>query len=171
MKTLLFVIVSCAVAFSSPCQSLARDWQTYENSRFGFQFNYPSSVFHPGEGAANNDGQQFYGSDDQAIIIAFGRYNVLELTPKAYLDSVKSDSNLIERVTYERVARDWVVISGFVGQDVYYEKTIFSCSGEVLNSLVLVYSADLKPKIDPLVGPITKSLTPGVGYGTPEDCQ
>lgn len=171
MKTLKLIVFGWAIVVASAFQSLAQDWQTYKNSRFGFQFNYPSSVFRPVSEAANDDGLRFQDSDGQAIVLAFGRYNVLEHSPKTYLDWVKSDSDQIEKVTYERVRHDWIVVSGFVGKDVYYEKTIFSCSREVLNSVVMIYSASLKPKLDPLVGPITKSLAPGSGYGTPENCQ
>lgn len=171
MKPLLLLWLGWVTVISFTFHCSAQDWQTYKNSRFGFQLGYPSSAFRPGVEAANDDGLQFHYLDGRARILAFGGYNVLEHTPNSYLKWIKSESDRVENVTYERVTRDWIIVSGFIGPDVYYEKTIFSCSAEVMNSVVLIYSASLKPKLDPLVGPITKSLTPGVGYGTPEGCQ
>ncbi|MEP0944915.1 MAG: hypothetical protein ABJH63_02185 [Rhizobiaceae bacterium] len=171
MRILGTFLLFWVVAACSPCQSEAQNWQTYKNARFGFHFKFPTKNFAPVGEAANNDGQVFETSDGQAQIVAYGSYNALEHTPKSYLQWMKAESSQLEEVTYERAARDWIVVSGFVGQNVYYQKTIFSCFGEVMNSLVLVYPISQKPIFDPMVGPIAKSLSPGLGYGTPTDCR
>ncbi|MEP0942448.1 MAG: hypothetical protein ABJH63_05150 [Rhizobiaceae bacterium] len=84
---------------------------------------------------------------------------------------MKVESSQLVEVIFERATRDWIVLSGFVGKKVYYQKTIFSCIGEVMNRLVLFYPISQNPLFGPMVGLIAKSLPPGLGYGTPTDCR
>ena len=49
--------------------------QTYENSRFGFSFGYPSN-WQLGEAPTNNDGRTITSSSGEVTCRAFGFYNI-----------------------------------------------------------------------------------------------
>ena len=48
-----------------------------------------------------------------------------------------------EDITYQPRGRSWFVLSGHRGDQIYYVKTIFSCSGRVVNIFAIAY---LKPR-------------------------
>jgi len=43
------------------------------------------------------------------------------------------------------------VLSGHRGDQIYYEKTIFSCSGRVVNIFAIAYPAAERRRFDPVV--------------------
>ena len=53
-----------------------KDWQVYENSRYGFQVSYPAG-WTLGEAPTNNDGRELISPDGDATCHAYGFYNSL----------------------------------------------------------------------------------------------
>jgi len=170
MKITTFIFLATTMMMVTVAQSARAEWRDYKNSRFGFEFSYPADLFSPGSAPANDDGRTFETVDGEANITVWGSYNVLDQTPRSYLNWVKQEADVVDEVTYQRVKNNWVVVSGFKGHMIYYEKTIFSCGGQVMNSIALYYPVTKEKVFNPLVGRITKSLSPGIGYGSPEEC-
>ncbi len=143
-------------------------WTYYKNGRFGFKVSYPTCMFKPGPEPENSDGLVFTSEDGRASFTAYGSHNALDFTPQTYSDWSKRDT---DTVTYERVKQNWIVLSGYRGDMVFYKKTIFSCGNQIMNTVYWVYPTEQKHLYDPIVGPMTKSLVPGAGWGTPDDCK
>ena len=159
---LTFVII--VLAGSLPARA---EWQVYENPRFGFTFTYPAHIFTPEPEPENGDGNRFFSIDAEAVLTVWGSYNALDQTPRTYFKWARDEIGVVDNVTYKRIAKDWMVISGFKGDLVYYEKTIFSCNFDRLTSISITYPASRKKDYDGLIGKITKSLDPG----RPDGCQ
>ena len=56
-----------------------------------------------------------------------------------------------EDVTYEPRGRSWFVVSGYRGDQIYYEKVIFSCGGRIVNILAIAYPEARRELFDPIV--------------------
>jgi hypothetical protein len=56
--------------------------------------------------------------------------------------------------------RSWFVLSGYPGDDIYYEKVIFSCGGQVVNVMRL-YPTEQWDLYDPVVERMEDTFKPG----------
>lgn len=162
----------CVFLLSVFCVSralAAEGWVSYVNERFGFGVEVPPG-FQAQEAPANDDGRSFLSQDGATSLLVFGGYNVLDQSPETLLADLVRDDSMFTSVTAQRLGRDWVAVSGTLGDTIVYQKTLFSCAGAVLNSLVLTYPAASRSQVDPIVARLSESLKAGRGFGTPEDC-
>jgi serine/threonine-protein kinase len=56
-----------------------------------------------------------------------------------------------ERVTYRRRERDWLAVSGFKGNRIFYRKAILACGGKVWHHIEFEYPASQKQEMDAFV--------------------
>ncbi len=54
-------------------------------------------------------------------------------------------------ITYERAGRTWIVVSGFVGNRIFYRKAILACGGRAWHYLEFEYPAAQKRAFDAFV--------------------
>ncbi len=141
----------------------ANEWKTYQNGRFGFTVSYPAHLFTMQPPPENNDGRRF-NADDDAYFITYGRFNTDFWTSIKPFQADKLKSDGYEKVTYKKAGKDWLVLSGYRGNDIFYEKYIFSCKFTVINVLYIVYDKTLNSKYSPLISRLNKGFKPGVGY-------
>lgn len=152
MRSATAVLLS-ALLISAPAAA-----ETYVNARFGTAVEFPAEVFgQPQPPPDNGDGQR-WRSPDGAELAVFGSHNALERTPADFFAELVADRKQLTKLTYSRIEDRWAVVSGFAGQDVYYEKYLFGEGDEIIHGLSLRYPTALKAKYDPLVGPIANSL-------------
>ncbi len=150
-------------------EASSEEWRSYLNGRFGISVDVPAE-FQAQEAPTNDDGRLFSSVTSGASLLVFGAYNVFDQSPAAYLSELVSSPDVFTSVEYQRQGRDWIVASGFLGDDIVYQKTVFSCGGEVLSTLILTYPKSDKTRMDPVVTRVSKSLKAGRGYGTPDGC-
>lgn len=127
----------------------------YVNDRFGTSVAYPGDVFTTMQAPPDNDDGQTWLSPDGATLTVFAEYNVFEETPKSLVAGAKADSS--REITYSRYGPDWAVVSGFDGDDVFYERYLFGAQ-DVIHTVIIRYPKTVKAKYDPLVGAIASSL-------------
>lgn len=139
--------------------SAIADQLTYENARFGTVFTLPAHMFTAIDPPpVNNDGIRFL-SDDGAVLSVFGQFNVFDETPEQMrqrLAGYRAENG--ESVTYEAAGDDWLVLSGFSGADIYYERYEFGRDG-VIHGAVLVHPAADKARYQRLVESFAERLT------------
>jgi hypothetical protein len=63
-------------------------------------------------------------------------------------------------MTYVPQGRSWFVISGYRGDDIYYEKVMFSCGGGVVNVFAISYPERQRHLYDPVVEQMEDSFRP-----------
>jgi hypothetical protein len=124
----------------------------YVNRRFGFTVGYPSN-FHPQGVSGNGDGQEFVSLDGTASLRAWGEENLQRQTLADHLrDSV---SALGINVTYQRLKRDFYVVSGYAGGKIVYLRV--TLRKDTFWAFLLSYNRNASRNYDALPARITKS--------------
>ena len=142
--------ISLSLALAAP--AVAKPF-IYTNARFGTSVTFPRDIFVDRlPPPANSDGMTFTAAD-RASLAVYGSYNALEQTPAQLADFSSEGMN----VTYRKVGKDWVVLSGHDGNSIFYQRLEFGRSG-VIHAFLLKYPATAKAKYDPLIGRIADSL-------------
>ncbi len=128
-------------------------WQTYVNDRFGMRFDYPADVFSPLEEPQNGDGRSFASSD--ATLQIFGTHNTLNDSPASMKREMVGMQDY-EEVTYSPSGRNWLVLSGYRGERIFYEKYFFR--GDVIAAFAMEFPAGRKPFYAPIIERIEDSF-------------
>ena len=129
---------------------------TYQNARFGFFVDIPAPGFQPQGESDNGDGQAFLSIDGKSEIVASGGWLMEPDAPcsaGSYLESAA-------QVTYTHSKGEVSVVSGIIGDDVFYRKTIrvgSSEPGRCLN-LSITYPASQKNEMDEIVKNVSKGF-------------
>lgn len=153
MKHVLKIVA--ALAFIMLGQTATAEPLTYRNERFGTSATFPADIFRDQqEPPQNGDGLTWHSTDGASLAI-FGSHNVRDETPRSR--QAKANAAGDRDVTYSKTGKDWLVLSGFEGESVFYERYLFTASGSV-HAIVLKYPRSLKTKYDPLAGKIASSL-------------
>lgn len=156
MPARAFAAVLLALAAVPAAQA---DSLTYVNDRFGTTLTFPLDIFDAIDPPpANGDGRRFR-SNDGAELAAYGQFNTLDQTPETLIEW---DTDIVEKnggaVTYSASGKDWAVVSGKQGDDIFYQRHEFNQDGSVIHSMEMRYPAAWSARYDPLVGGIADSL-------------
>ncbi|MFN3926008.1 MAG: hypothetical protein ACK4QL_01505 [Pseudanabaenaceae cyanobacterium] len=133
------------------------NYRRYCNSRFGFCVDY-LKTFRIDPPPANGDGRRFTHGNLEMIVS--GRFNVFQQN----LDSVRRESIFCANgirpiVTYQFVGKNFFVVSGFCGNQIFYRKVYVG--RENINSLYFQYPKHDKNLYDSLVTHIANSFQAG----------
>lgn len=145
-------------------------WITYENTRFGYRFYYPSALFKAGELPESGGGQTFTSTDGRAKIVVFATHNSENYSPAQYRNIILKDFGGYDRMDYSPSGQSWFVLSGFRGENIYYQKVMFSCGNRVINALSITFPTAEKPHYEELIEIIEDHFKPGRGADSPAGC-
>ena len=151
LLTLLF-----GVAQADQFVPLANGWQTYVNDRFGMRFDYPADVFKPDTPPENGDGQTFTAEDATLEIYAFRN---LDSDTPASLKRRMAGTDGYENVTYSPSGKTWLVLSGFRGDHIFYEKYMFNDG--IISAFGVDFPKDEKPFFSPMIERMENSFRAG----------
>ncbi|MER8502683.1 hypothetical protein [Mesorhizobium sp. M1339] len=130
---------------------------TYTNERFGTVCTFPDEIFTLRQAEPDNGDGQRWLTADGASLICSGILNVDDDTPKAFLSAERASKEPGYKITYSKTGKDWAVLSGIKGGNIFYERRLFGKDG-VIRTVWIDYPPALKSKYDPLVGAIAGSL-------------
>ena len=134
----------------------ANGWETYVNERFGTTLSYPGDIFTPGDAPENRDGRRFEGGDAALEVFAWANSdNETAQSLKGRLVGTEG----YEEVTYSPVGPNWLVLSGFRGDDIFYEKYFFR--GDTVHGFGMEFPESEKPFYAPIVEGIEDSFQTG----------
>ena len=131
-------------------------WETYVNNRFGTQLSYPADLFSPDAASENGDGRRFVAEDAQLEI--FGWDNAEGETASSLRERLVGTQGY-ENVTYNRSGGSWLVLSGFRGDNIFYEKYFFR--NGTIQAFGMEFPEDEKPFYAPVVERIEDSFRAG----------
>lgn len=153
MRFLFSVMAGLVVAAPALADTL-----TYKNSRFGTSITFPAEIFRQAmEPPENGDGMTWL-SDDGASLAIYAFNNALMQTPEEFADTASEPAGREGfEVTYRRVKDNWVVLSGYVEGDIFYDRFEFGAN-DVIHAMLLRFPTDLKPKYEPYIADMGKSL-------------
>ncbi|BAH74408.1 hypothetical protein [Solidesulfovibrio magneticus] len=143
--------------------SRTAEYDCYTNHKYGYVLAWPRLILKPlGESDAG-DGQVFTALRGRAELRCWAGFNdVLEQTiPQAFAQALNEPGR---RVTYQHMGKDFFVISGLEGQDIFYRKTLLA--HDILASFEFVYEPSFKALLDPVIRDLSSSFSidPAFGY-------
>ena len=133
-------------------------WKTYVNERYGTRLEYPAATFKPSAAPKNGDGRRFTSPDATLEVYAFpnkGRETASSMKRRLI------GSQGYDRVTYARSGSAWVVLSGFRGRNIFYEKYYFR--GATIQGFGMEFPRSAKPRYAPIVERVENSFHAGGG--------
>ena len=119
---------------------LGDGWHTYVNDRFGMRFDIPAD-FAPADPPQNGDGRSFEKGD--ASLYIFASHNSEGDTPRSFKGQLST----------------WLVISGFRGDRIFYEKYFFHDG--VISAFGMDFPKEDKPIYAPIIERIEDSFEAG----------
>jgi hypothetical protein len=135
----------------------AHQWNSYENARFGTLLSYPRDLFRAQTESDNGDGITLRAADG-ATLAVFGSNNVENAGPAAYVRGLIGGDARYRQLSYRIVRANFAVLSGSVGNRLFYERYAFDPAGRV-HGFVLEYPAAARARYDPVVPRISASLS------------
>ena len=131
-------------------------WQTYANARFAYEICYPADLLVPAPEADNGDGRTFAGSDG-AVLRAWGQYNALD---RNVAQAAAAERTRLVRggavITFSAVRPAWFVLSGRVGDALFYTRT--ELAGERFIAFDLRYPATAAARWGPVAARLSRCL-------------
>lgn len=156
-STLAVTVIVALVTL--PGDSLA-EWAKLVEPRFGGHIAYPADVFAPYPADPGEAEARFVSSDGRARLAMSAWTNDEGEAPGRMKSRLLAEAR-DRSVTYNPGGRNWFVLSGYKGDDIYYQKVMYSCGGQVVTAFGLSYPAAQRHVYDPIVERIEDSFRPG----------
>ncbi len=135
-------------------------YRTYRNARFGTTVRYPANLVEAQPESANGDGRKFLSRDGRIELTVYGFGNARNRSASGEMRRAISDWKRDgARLTYFKAGRSWFVLSGYVGADVFYEKTLLQRG--TFHTLIWQYPKTLKKRLDASVSRSASSFFVG----------
>lgn len=112
-------------------------WETYTNARFHYSLCYPADLLAPQGEAENGDGQAFRTRDGAIEAMAYGAYRLADGVKDEYRKRLRFAEEDGRVVTYKALKRWGLVLSGTVGDKVFYERT--ALAGDAFETFRITY--------------------------------
>ena len=90
-----------------------------------------------------------WDKNDVASFVIYGGFNTGDRSLRQ-LEASERESYSDARITCRRANRNWFVLSGFRGRNVFYHKVIVSDGGRIIHGLIITYPKALKAAFDPV---------------------
>lgn len=171
-RALVALGLSCAFALlSAMAYGFERGnrgvWEIYRNERFGFQIAYPTALLEPDGSVESSAGRLFRSRDGRVTLLAGAGLNEAGDSIATYRDFLLAESYQSARLDYAPVRSTWFVLSGLQagtsGDEMFYERVTFTCSGRMIYGWRLTYPAAERAVYDRIVEGIHRGYRPGQG--------
>ena len=114
-------------------------WVIYHNAQLGFALQYPADVFPLGGKQTDNSDRLLRSKDGRALLRIFGIPNITATTLTQYRRSLVAERYPDATFDYTSQQQNWFVLSGRVGEEMFYERVTLSCDGRSIHGWLLVY--------------------------------
>ena len=125
--------LSAAVAAVPP-------WSSEQDAGLGFAYSYPHGLFSRIAGDGKPSFHYFVSPNSEAKLMVGAWNNREGRTPAGFKRWLLANAGGYDELTYRPRGRSWFVLSGYRGHDIYYEKVMFSCAGEVTQPTSITYT-------------------------------
>ena len=133
-----------------PVRTDAANWVSYRNAPFGFTVKYPADIFAPEAAQSDEHVKQFRSRDGRAALRIFGTPNLAGRTLVQYRTALIQERYGKASLHYAPQRNTWFVLSGFSGDDIFYERVTFACDRRSLHGWTLVFPASERLLYDPI---------------------
>ena len=156
----LFTSLLLVLAYAAPVQG--QDFRRFQDDRFGTAALVPDG-WRRQPADPRWDGTRFLSPDAKGSLVIYGVPATGDAREHFRTMSVLPG----ERVTYQRLAGRWFVVSGFKGDRIFYRRGLRACGGKVWHHIAFEYPVERKRAYDKIVTYASLSLRPG----GPETCR
>jgi hypothetical protein len=161
-----------AASAAAKHKQMAEDgWVTYKNDELGYRFYYPSTFFEPRAIAAGTEAKSFVSPDKRAKIVVSAVENDEGFTLASYRSAILGEFGGYERLDYSPKGQTWFVLSGYRGENIYYQKVLFSCGNRVINVFSVTFPAADRAFYEGLVEVMEDNFRTGPGKDSPAGCR
>jgi hypothetical protein len=115
----LVAFLVAPTAMADKFASLGSGWQKYSNDLYGTEFEFPARTFTVAPPPTSGDGRHFLSGD--ATLEIFATPNLEGETASSLRRRLLQDEAGYNDVTYSPSGRNWLVLSGFRGDKIFYE--------------------------------------------------
>jgi len=160
-RVAIFGIVAAAAVQASLLPVAGAQWLVERELELGFAFSYPGELFQEIEGDGKPSFHYFASESSDAKFLVGGWNNRAQQTPESFKRWLIANAGGYDEVTYRPRGRSWFVLSGYRGDQIYYEKVMFSCSGRVVTVFAVTYPVAQRKLFDPVVERMEDTFRPG----------
>jgi hypothetical protein len=157
---IILVAILAAVLQIAPLQAGARGWVSEREPGLGYAFSYPPELFQEIEGDGKASFHYFQSAGSDAKFLVGGWNNQAEESPGSFKRWLIANAGGYRELTYRPRGRSWFVLSGYRGDQIYYEKVMFSCRGRVVNVFAITYPVAQRNLFDPVVERMEDTFRP-----------
>lgn len=167
-------ILAAGSASSAVAQKYApkedEEWTTYKDARYGFRLFYPTAIFEPQDPEDEAASLTLLTEDGNGKIVVFAAENDDNLSPEEYRTTLLEEFGGYEELAYQPKGKTWFVLSGFRGDNIYYQKVMFSCRNQIVNVFSISFPTAEKPFYERLIEIMEDNFKSGRGSDTPSGC-
>jgi hypothetical protein len=159
MKLPVCVLICITACGGALAQTAHSGWRYHEDREAGLSIAYPSQLFAP---VATDDPtvHAFVSPDAKAKFLVAAWENTPRRTPEAFQRWLLDNGRHYDSVTYQPRGRSWFVLSGYHQDKIFYEKIMFTCSGEVLSIFAITYPIEQRGVYDAAVERMEDAFPP-----------
>jgi hypothetical protein len=140
IKRFIFVLAA-VMSFTCLSAEASERWTDQQDPQFGFSYSFPPSLFASVEGDGK-PGFHYFAADPVDAKFLVGAWDNRDHgTPEHFKRWMIANAGGYEEITYQPRGRSWFVLSGYRGDQIYYEKVMFSCAGRYVNILAIALRA------------------------------
>jgi hypothetical protein len=114
-------------------------WTLLENAGAGFELKYPADVFAPKPGGLEADDRLFVSEDGHAVLRVYANRSSPATAPSKYRASLLAKRYAGASLDYAPQRENWFVLSGTLGQEMFYERVSFSCDRRSFHGWLITY--------------------------------
>jgi hypothetical protein len=141
-------------------------WTRLENAAGGFELKYPADVFATKPGALDADDRLFVSRDGHAVLRVYAnRSGGSGTVPSTYRASLLAKRYAGASLDYAPQRENWFVLSGTLGQEMFYERVSFSCDRRSFHGWLITYPAVERQFYDAVVEEMHRSYRYGKAAG------
>jgi hypothetical protein len=141
----------------APLQGHAETWAQYRDSTSDCQLEYPDALFTQEPLDLEEDIQRFSGPNEQTYFRVRAVDNQDRLTP-AEIKARYVRSDIPGEVVYERTRPDFLVLSGYRDDSIFYTKIAVSADERMVCILEITYPRQAKREFDDVVTRMSRSF-------------
>lgn len=152
------VIGAPSSAMADTFADIGSGWQRYSNDLYGTEFEFPAQIFDVTPAPETNEGRQFLSRD--ATLEIFATENITgEGVDGLKRRVLKKEEGNGHDVTYSPSGQNWFVVSGFRGDQIFYEKYLLRDG--VIHAFGMEFPVSAKPRYAPIIERIEDSFRVG----------
>jgi hypothetical protein len=118
------VFFAAAAVCAGAASAATTPWSDEQDSDLGFRFSYPRALFARIEGDGKQAFHYFVSPNSDAKLMVGAWKNREGRTPDQFKRWLMANAGGYDELTYRPRGHSWFVLSGYRGDDIYYEKVI-----------------------------------------------